>query len=418
MLTLGHWIVVALYLAIVPVSLVEAAVRSRRLGHYAPLGSLAVTCLVGAVLGISVSVIYATAVQGRLNYWQVFLAAFFASAMLLVIKLLDRLLRAGLVRAFAAGRASGWSKIVRLQLAGSVRVILLFGLALPYVMAAVMTYRPKVSLADDPSSQLGFQYQTVEFRATDGMKLRGWWIDAAPRTSDDRHWGRRTVVICHGLGSNRSNQLIMARRLVPAGYNVLAFDFRAHGESGGQLSTFGDHERFDVLGAVRWLRENRAEQSRKIFGLGASMGAAALIAAAADDSPEGRAIDALALYACYDDLGKLASDIAAERFAHPADWLLRNVSLPLASLQTGCNLADFAPARLVPHIWPRPILFIHGVDDQVIPFRRGAALHSAADVPKWHIWLERGDHNDIINSDFIAEVVRRYFDAAKPFPVI
>ena len=56
----------------------------------------------------------------------------------------------------------------------------------------------------------------------------------------------RTVIVCHGLASNKSNHLLLARELVPHGYNVLIFDFRAHGESDGQLTSLGDLERRDV----------------------------------------------------------------------------------------------------------------------------------------------------------------------------
>jgi alpha-beta hydrolase superfamily lysophospholipase len=95
-------------------------------------------------------------------------------------------------------------------------------------------------------------------------------------------------LLCHGLGSSKSNALPVAEHLLRAGYNVLAFDFRAHGESAGHVSTFGARERLEVLAAVEWLRRERPRQSERIFGVGASMGAAALVAAAADPSPEGK----------------------------------------------------------------------------------------------------------------------------------
>src|SRR5207237_8058214 len=105
----------------------------------------------------------------------------------------------------------------------------------------------------------------------------------------------------HGLASSKSNQLILARRLVPGGYNCLAIDFRAHGQSAGQLTTFGATEKRDVLAAIHWLREHHADESKPIVGVGANMGAAALISAAADDSSEGNSLAAVASYACCDD---------------------------------------------------------------------------------------------------------------------
>src|SRR5690606_3183417 len=123
--------------------------------------------------------------------------------------------------------------------------------------------------------------------------------------------------------------------------NVLSFDFRAHGQSSGQLTTFGDLESLDVLAAVRWLRDNKPQQAEKIFGIGASMGAAALITAAADPSPEGRAIDAVVVFGTYARLDTLAAQIADQHFAWPLDALVRHISIPLADLQTGRRLRDF-----------------------------------------------------------------------------
>ena len=141
-----------------------------------------------------------------------------------------------------------------------------------------------------------------------------------PRGRGFRAAGQDTVLICHGLASNKSNQFILASGFVPYGYNVLIFDFRAHGESGGQLTSFGDLERRDVLGR-RSLDSGASsiQQAHHIYGVGASMGAAALIAAAADPSPEGKAIDAIAAYGRYDSMHAEMQYVASERFIAPLD---------------------------------------------------------------------------------------------------
>ena len=57
---------------------------------------------------------------------------------------------------------------------------IVFAVGLPYVMAAVMTYRPKILPTEDPRTQLGFNFERVEFSTSDGIKIVGWWIPAAP----------------------------------------------------------------------------------------------------------------------------------------------------------------------------------------------------------------------------------------------
>jgi alpha-beta hydrolase superfamily lysophospholipase len=282
-------------------------------------------------------------------------------------------------------------------------------------MAAAMVYRPKVVTRDDPQAQLGFAFEPVRFTSTDGVALDGWWIPARTPTNSSgplpAHGpGERTVILCHGLGANKANQLVMAQDLVPGGYNVLAFDFRAHGASGGQLTSFGDLERRDVLGAVRWVRENRPAGAKRIYGVGASMGAAALVAAAADPGAEGQAIDAVAVYGTYDDLGSLMRSVADRHFVPPLGWLAVRLGFPIAGAHVGRALGGFSPLREAQAVWPRPILVIHGKEDQIINFEHGRRLFEGAMQPKYRYWVPSGDHNSVVADPGVSKAVWLFFE--------
>ena len=84
-------------------------------------------------------------------------------------------------------------------------------------------------------------YQDVSFRTSDGLTLRGWWI---PGT---RH---QSIVMIHGLSNNRSEPFNKAGYLHEAGYNLLVFDLRGHGQSDGNGSTMGYREPLDASAAV------------------------------------------------------------------------------------------------------------------------------------------------------------------------
>jgi len=226
------------------------------------------------------------------------------------------------------------------------------------------------------------------------------------------------VLVCHGLGGSKASQLSMAKRLIPAGYNALAFDFRGTGASGPSLISFGDLERRDVLGAVRWLREHHPDQSQQIVGVGSSTGAAALLAAAADQSDEGRAIQAVAVYGGFADLSTLARVASHGAFLPPADWLVARIGLPIASMQIGTNLSKFRPATYANEFWPRPILVIHGGRDEVVPFEQGQSLFDAATFPRERLWLPMSGHKQTIDDENAAETVREFFDSAQSMPVI
>jgi pimeloyl-ACP methyl ester carboxylesterase len=113
--------------------------------------------------------------------------------------------------------------------------------------------------------------EDVEFSAGDGLPLKGWLLGG--RT------GAPAVLLCHGLGVNRAALMNLALPLHRAGYHVLLFDFRGHGESGGSRSTLGVDEAQDVLGAIDFLATHKEIDSRRVGGWGKDIGAYALVLA-------------------------------------------------------------------------------------------------------------------------------------------
>src|SRR4051812_26295097 len=70
----------------------------------------------------------------------------------------------------------------------------------------------------------GSKLEPVSFRATDGLLLRGWYV--TPRNG-------AVIVVLHGWSSNRAGMVPEAEMLTRAGFGVLMFDWRAHGQSEG-----------------------------------------------------------------------------------------------------------------------------------------------------------------------------------------
>jgi fermentation-respiration switch protein FrsA (DUF1100 family) len=408
MLRLGHLLIVGIYIALPALVLGRAMFLSVLYGRRAALRRFWFTWFGGLMIGITVCGVTALAQHGRVSFWQVSLAVYFATSLLLLLKGFDWLLWrfARRVLRLSTGSGPAWWYAMRAGGAVLLRALVLFGVGLPYVLAASLTYRPRVQSTGDPQTLFHWNFETIKFPAIDGTHLVGWWIPASDGIAS------RTVLLCHGMGGSKASQLSLVRRLVPGGYNVVAFDFRASGGSGGQLTTFGDLERRDVLGAVRWLIENHPEACEKVVGIGASTGAAALVAAAVEPGQYGKQINVLAVYGSFDRLDLVAADIIDQYIPSPMNWCVKHIGLPLASLQVGTNLQTFAPAELVKSLWPRPILVIHALNDELIDFEHGQDLYDAAFQPKYKDWIDRGGHEDAINSDAAAKFVKRYFDSA------
>lgn len=393
----------------------EAAIRQSRLAGFI------LTALAGLTLGGTLAVVYAISVDGRPKIAQVLLTGYFAISMLLLLRLYDLLLR-WLADAAVSIFHPGTRRWIFGKSLTAVRLVLLFGVGLPYLLSSVLIFRPKTDHTGNPGNILNASFTNISFDATDGTRLSGWWIpsDSPPHNIQkiDPQWGRRTVLICPGLTDTKSTQLLLASQFVPFGYNVLIFDFRAHGDSAGQLTTFGDFESRDVLGAIRWVRQAHPDQSQHLFGIGLNTGAAALIGAAADPSPEGQSLEAIAVDGIFRRFDRWANQSAGRYFPPPLSWLLQIFGPPIASAQTGANLVHYSPAKLNEAIWPRPVMVIQTARDPVVPFEQGRQFFDQAPQPKHGLFLDRFDEDRLSHNPRAARQIRQFFETARPLPVI
>ncbi len=255
---------------------------------------------------------------------------------------------------------------------------------IPLFLSTVLTHRCKLRDGEDPFTTFNMRFESVRIPARSGLTLDGWFIP--------EKGAERTILICHGAGANKGNFVWFLGPLAYRGYNVMFFDFRAHGASDGRTATYGISEREDVLSAVDWLKREHPEQSKVLVGLGSSQGAMALALAAAADPR----IDAVILDSPFISPHELAMERAGMvpvlgRLA--VDWLLA-----LMSLQTGTSFFAESAEKAVASLGSRPVMIIHGDEDVVMPASHSRRLFEAATGPR-EIWYGPGPHSNIITTD-------------------
>jgi uncharacterized protein len=118
----------------------------------------------------------------------------------------------------------------------------------------------------------GATKQDFEVKAKDGAALRGWKI--TPKNPNG-NW----VLLYHGISDNRTGNLAHAEFLLTNNYSVVMMDSRAHGQSRGDIATYGWKERDDTRAIVDALYSG--ENVRHLYALGVSMGAAIALQSAA-----------------------------------------------------------------------------------------------------------------------------------------
>lgn len=217
-------------------------------------------------------------------------------------------------------------------------------------------------------------YTDVAFRTSDGFTLRGWWIPGS------RH---ETIVMVHGLSNNRSEPFSKAGYLHQAGYNLLVFDLRGHGQSDGSGTTMGYREPEDVRAAVA---EARTLDPGPIALFGYSLGASVAIEEAAVNSN---------VSAVVEDSGfSSVGDVFLARFTE----ITRLPAVPLAApvvaygeLDLGTSLWNVDPLAFAARLH-KPMLAIVGDADTIVPPAEGLAMFHAAQGPKQLLEVRQAGH--------------------------
>jgi dipeptidyl aminopeptidase/acylaminoacyl peptidase len=227
--------------------------------------------------------------------------------------------------------------------------------------------------------------ETVEILAKDGATIKASFFEIGFPKSD------RCVMALHGISDSRASMAGWSPMFLDAGYAVLAPDSRGHGESGGDLVTYGLLEKDDVILWARWLKTRGCA---KVFGFGESLGGSVLLQAAAV-RPEWTAIVAESAYADLQDAAEQRMYLMTH--LHPAAWLAVTNGRLYARLLHGMDLADASPIRTFASV-KTPVLLIHGLDDEQTPPEHSRRL--AAVNPRAELWLVPGvRHESAYNRD-------------------
>lgn len=220
-----------------------------------------------------------------------------------------------------------------------------------------------------------------------------------------------TVLICHGFMCDKFDTGFL-RMLFP-NFNVMTFDFRAHGENidDKQLCTFGKDEAADVYAAVNYLR-SREDLRLGILPLicfGFSMGAVAAIEAQAEHD---HLFDIMILDCPYDNsanvlkrcMENLKFSLFGYEFALPGRSLLEQYAfnpviqrLVKVLLKTVAHLDATATNTFIYPLSPAesikkvnvPCLFIHCINDEKVSLEAAKNIFNNAAGYK-RLWLTAG----------------------------
>jgi uncharacterized protein len=210
----------------------------------------------------------------------------------------------------------------------------------------------------------------------DGVALKAWRCLATPSA-------RGTIVYLHGIADNRGSAEGTIRRFLPLGFNVIAYDSRAHGDSGGTACTYGFFESDDLRRVLDTVGPG------PIALVGTSLGAAVALQAAAKDPR----VSAVVAAETFSDLRTVASERAPWFFSQGRI----NRAFELAEAQAHFNVDAVSPVNAAARI-KIPVLLIHGAADVETPPAHSERVYRALPGPKRLVIVPGAGHNGSLNA--------------------
>jgi len=224
-----------------------------------------------------------------------------------------------------------------------------------------------------------------------GVALKGWRCTAAAPA-------RGTIVYLHGIADNRGSAAGPIQRFVARGFDVIAYDSRAHGDSEGAACTYGYFEKQDLHRVIDTL----APGSVVLFGT--SLGAAVALQEAADDPR----VSAVVAVETFSDLRTVATERAPRFFT--AGVIER--AFEVAGAEGHFRVDDVQPQQAARRI-TAPVLVVHGADDRETPPAHSQRVYAALTGPKRLILVPGAGHNGSLRSEVWTQI-EQWIDEALP----
>jgi len=212
----------------------------------------------------------------------------------------------------------------------------------------------------------------VSFPSKSGSQLSGWFLEAKQ--------GKGGVLLLHGVRSNRLEMLNRAKFLQKAGYDVLLFDFQAHGESTGEQITFGHLESLDAESAFDYLQDRLCYPSVGVIGM--SLGGASALLGKVKLKAK-----VLILEAVYPSIEEAIENRLKIYFGSVGAYLSPLLTLQLKP-RLGIGVDDLKPIEHLKEV-KGAVMIVAGANDKHTTLEESKRMFEEAKEPK-ELWVVEG----------------------------
>ena len=221
----------------------------------------------------------------------------------------------------------------------------------------------------------GYESAVIDVESED-IYLSAWYL----KQNESMPW----VMFVHGIRGCKADgsMLLPSGMLANAGFNVIVFDLRDHGESSidDNRVSGGQDEWVDVIAVFDWLIEEQGAEPDKIGIYGNSMGAGTAAIAFTFDTR----IQSVWLESGYSDMG----DIVVEELEFQGyPTFLGGAGIFAGKIIANQNLIEHYPIDAATEIGDRHMYVVHGNQDKRVRIHHGEKMCEEA--------LDKGDPSKV-----------------------
>ena len=197
--------------------------------------------------------------------------------------------------------------------------------------------------------------QIIKLTTEDGTRLSAMYFPLKD--------AKYTILVSHGNGEDIGRTQKFAQQLNREGYSAMVYDYYGYGTSEGRPNEQNSY--LAVEAAYQFLTEKQHIPPRQIIAYGHSLGSG-VASYLANTQP----VAALIIDGAFLSAFRVVTMVPL---------------LPFDKFNTASRIQNI----------DIPKLFIHGTEDEVIPFWHGEALYEMANPPKSNLWVQQGKHNNV-----------------------
>lgn len=245
-------------------------------------------------------------------------------------------------------------------------LLVVFGLLIyAYFFADNIIFQPQNSSYRDDA-------KIIKLITADGEKISAKFYENPNAT--------HTILFSHGNAEDIGESDLMIAEFQKNGFAILAYDYRGYGTSEGKSSEEKSYQ--DINAAFDYLTNNLKITPEKIIIHGRSLGGAVSVDLASRKKVGGLIVE--------------SSFVSAFRV------LTKYKILPFDKFQSLSKIKNVTC----------PILFIHGRKDRIISFWHGEKLFAEANNPKFSLWIDEADHNNVfeVGGKIYLKTIRDFAD--------